>query len=317
LYWLLGSRLTPRAHAIAALRSPNSWSRISASHPEFMSVHQKDYLQLRASRRLPGNQRPGGFATEELGGITRTSDITARRRGASLRWTLGVNTANPGDSTSWNRYAYVQGDPVSHTDRHGLFLDAEQCLAGPDACLAEDADCEGYGSGFDFLGSPGWPDPSCPVGPTPPAPPAPPPPTVSLREVSACTEAQGQLTGNITLDVTYQLVVNGAAVTGGNNQMSSLGIYYISEQLANETGGVVGTAPGAWCQSQAAGASPAPGDLGELKLQWDLQRLPFRARHPHTVVLSGRQWCPATGGVSPVAGICRPAPTLYNAEQHL
>jgi hypothetical protein len=110
--------------------------------------------------------------------------------------------------------------------------------------------------------------PEPPLPPTTPTTPADPEPasaapTVSLREESACTEAHGQLTGNFTLDVTYQLIVNGTTITGGNSQMSSLGIYFISEQLTNETGGMKGTTPGAWCQTQAGGMC-APGDLGEL-----------------------------------------------------
>jgi RHS repeat-associated protein len=85
----------------------------------------------------------------------------------------GIKTADGGNPTSWNRYAYVQGDPVNHTDRHGLFLDAEDCINNPDACLAEDGDCEGYGAGFNLFGDPTPPDPSCPTGggedPGPPA----------------------------------------------------------------------------------------------------------------------------------------------------
>jgi len=36
----------------------------------------------------------------------------------------GVRTANPMDPGSWNRYAYVNGDPVNYNDRHGLFMSA-------------------------------------------------------------------------------------------------------------------------------------------------------------------------------------------------
>ena len=95
----------------------------------------------------------------------------------------GIATANPADPTSWNRYAYVQGDPVNHADRHGLFLDAEQCIDDPDACEDEDwggsggggggGGC-GYANGFNLLDGP-TPDPGCPVQPTPPTSTAPPP----------------------------------------------------------------------------------------------------------------------------------------------
>jgi RHS repeat-associated protein len=33
----------------------------------------------------------------------------------------GIRAASPSRPSSWNRYAYVEGDPVNSTDRHGLF----------------------------------------------------------------------------------------------------------------------------------------------------------------------------------------------------
>ena len=50
----------------------------------------------------------------------------------------GIATADPMDPGSWNRYAYVQGDPVNHQDRSGLFLSAQSCINDADACGAED-----------------------------------------------------------------------------------------------------------------------------------------------------------------------------------
>lgn len=47
-------------------------------------------------------------------------------------------SAGPSDPGSWNRYSYVQGDPVNYTDRTGLNRDAEDCIDDPDACEAED-----------------------------------------------------------------------------------------------------------------------------------------------------------------------------------
>jgi RHS repeat-associated protein len=34
----------------------------------------------------------------------------------------GIKTASLSRPSSWNRYAYVEGDPVNSTDRHGLFM---------------------------------------------------------------------------------------------------------------------------------------------------------------------------------------------------
>jgi RHS repeat-associated protein len=62
--------------------------------------------------------------------------------------------ANPG---SWNKYAYVVGDPVNHIDRSGLFLSAQQCIDDPDSCQVED---RGSMAGSGISGSGGV----CPAG---------------------------------------------------------------------------------------------------------------------------------------------------------
>jgi len=55
------------------------------------------------------------------------------------RYQASASGANdPTTPQSWNRYAYVLGDPVNHTDRRGMYLDAGECIDNPDACLAED-----------------------------------------------------------------------------------------------------------------------------------------------------------------------------------
>ena len=46
----------------------------------------------------------------------------------------GIATASPKNPSTWNRYAYVHGDPVNHTDRLGLYVDAEDCGSDPDLC---------------------------------------------------------------------------------------------------------------------------------------------------------------------------------------
>jgi RHS repeat-associated protein len=62
----------------------------------------------------------------------------------------GMKAADPKNPQSWNRYAYVQGDPVNHLDRTGLIeATAEDCIDDPDGCEEEDwGDC---GSMFAFM----------------------------------------------------------------------------------------------------------------------------------------------------------------------
>jgi len=71
----------------------------------------------------------------------------------------GIKTADSSDPGSWNRYAYVRGDPVNSTDRHGLIV----CVGcgGDDDDDDDDDDC---GYWFEFLGY-------CPVGVGPIGPP--------------------------------------------------------------------------------------------------------------------------------------------------
>jgi len=61
----------------------------------------------------------------------------------------GIKTAKPKSPTSWNRYMYVNGDPVNRTDRHGLNVDDDT-----DGCTDDDSDmpcfsATGYGIGDD------------------------------------------------------------------------------------------------------------------------------------------------------------------------
>jgi RHS repeat-associated protein len=122
----------------------------------------------------------------------------------------GIKAANPANPTSWNRYAYVNGDPVNHTDRHGLLVSV--------GCDPDDYDCsEGqtasdYGGGCggtyfdfedDFDSLPGLPGMACTssgVGQGS-SKPAPPPPTCSLSVI-----VQGSAGGYHT-PFTYHTVI--------------------------------------------------------------------------------------------------------------
>ena len=54
----------------------------------------------------------------------------------------GIATANPRDPSSWNRYSYVQGDPVNRFDPKGLYAALPSCYWNED-----DPECADDGSG--------------------------------------------------------------------------------------------------------------------------------------------------------------------------
>jgi RHS repeat-associated protein len=110
------------------------------------------------SASLGGVLDPVGFATY-------SSDPTgldyALNRHYNATWGRFLNPdpyqannggpGDPKDPQSWNRYAYVEGDPVNHNDPYGLYLSAEECIVDPQACEAEDW---GTSDGLGGLGFP-------------------------------------------------------------------------------------------------------------------------------------------------------------------
>jgi RHS repeat-associated protein len=105
----------------------------------------------------------------------------------------GIRTVNPSNPNSWNRYAYVNGDPANHSDPVGM----EQDLCGPDwetDPSLEGPCCDPSQNGF--LGA--APDPACYAGGGGDAP-APPPPSNS-----PCWQNTGNISttlGNLGTDV--------------------------------------------------------------------------------------------------------------------
>src|ERR1700691_996973 len=101
----------------------------------------------------------------------------------------------PREPQSWNRYAYGGTDPGNQIDPTGLYLTAQQCIADPDACIAQDGGQPGDPWGWFGGDGGGCPDPSGnPFDPTPPSPePSPcPPPELPQLDCPSVTFDPGQ-----------------------------------------------------------------------------------------------------------------------------
>src|ERR1700691_584392 len=101
----------------------------------------------------------------------------------------------PREPQRWNRYAYGGTDPGNQIDPTGLYLTAQQCIADPDACIAQDGGQPGDPWGWFGGDGGGCPDPSGnPFDPTPPSPePSPcPPPELPQLDCPSVTFDPGQ-----------------------------------------------------------------------------------------------------------------------------
>jgi RHS repeat-associated protein len=68
-------------------------------------------------------------------------------------------SGGPAVPQSWNRYAYVQNDPINYGDPAGLLLTAEDCIADPDLCQEQDWGDNGGDGGDDGGGGGAPPSP--------------------------------------------------------------------------------------------------------------------------------------------------------------
>lgn len=194
-----------------------------------------------------------------------------------------TNSGQLNDPQSWNRYAYTRGDPVNGNDPMGLDIFYE-CL--PDECGGGDGmpgggnfqDSGGYcdpSQGPGFCGNPcvgvdGTPNPNpfCqgipPVGVPAPAPPK----VITLRVIDKCIYPNGtsDLPGAFTLEVEYEVLVNGQPVLGITS-LGNAGISTVNETITTTSGGPI-TGNGNWCLSTAS--CDEPGSLTPAGTFWDI-----------------------------------------------
>jgi RHS repeat-associated protein len=194
------------------------------------------------------------------------------------RGSAGADAADP---LSWNRYLYAMGDPVNRVDP-----------GGTDSCLDEFGLFGGQGgTGCRFPFGTGWNcfDPSgisvfgllCDVPVPVPAPGAssgsggggaPPaaPRGITLSDTDVCIYPEGtsNYPGVWTLEVQYQVMVDGSPVYG-NGALNSAKLY-ISENVTTTSGSEI-RGGGTWCPVGApSGACATPGSMDSSGRFWDV-----------------------------------------------
>jgi RHS repeat-associated protein len=193
------------------------------------------------------------------------------------------SSGGPSNPQSWNRYSYTAGDPVNRNDPAGL--DYVECGEGEAGCTNEAF--IGFNQGWGGYCDPSqancgnacvapdgftqMPSPSCSVSGGGYQPPTiytlPPPPVITLRVIDECIYPNGIgiSMGSFTLEVEYQVLVNGQPLLG-NYSLSNAGVNRVNETVTN-TGGNVNYGSGSWCLSTAT--CDMPGSLTSSGTFWD------------------------------------------------
>jgi RHS repeat-associated protein len=179
-----------------------------------------------------------------------------------------TSPSDPKTPQSWNRYAYVQGDPINYNDANGQELD-----------LLDSSGFFGGGGGgwwggcgyvMTFVDGMQMPSPCdfVPILPVFAPQPKPTPRIITIQEIDDCIFPNGTgITGGAwVLEVEYQVLVNGQPILG-NYSLANAGISQVSETVTTTSGGPI-NGNGAWCLSN--GNCAAPGSLTPSGTFWDV-----------------------------------------------
>ena len=157
----------------------------------------------------------------------------------------GIRTAHPGNPTSWNRYGYVNGDPVNFGDRRGSDPDC-----GPDMEWDGEGCIDGGGDGTGVTSSVSFPAPCANGQVSNGAVGAPGDPTgcdTPLPATAAALGMAGDLTSGLTEPTTW-VALGGASLVAGAGGL-------LLEGLASTGTAAVGTAAAGAISGAAAPTS--------------------------------------------------------------
>jgi RHS repeat-associated protein len=233
----------------------------------------------------------------------------------------GGMAADASDPGSWNRYAYVGGDPINFADRTGRFRNivgnCGDLVNGQPQPGCDDGGDESPSAGSgstcmqDAMGLPFEPNPLCSMYLPPQGSPVmtSASPTITLRQIDDCIypSGTGLSLGAWTLEVEYQVLVNGRPESG-NFALNALGIV-IKESVQKTGRSNIDNTGGVWCP--VGGNCDTAGSMNPYGDFWDV--LAGAGTANQTFLLNGQ---PISVSFSGVSGSQTVLKNTYNSRGH-